>query len=219
MEETKRLLIIGAGGFGREVLHWALDTEASSPGWRVGGLLDSNPTALDRFGIPYAVIGDPASYAPAQFDVFVCALGDPVRKLTLSRALVARGARFVTLVHPTAVVGERNQIGDGCILCPHSVVTTDATLGQFVTLNLGATVGHDAILGDGCILNPHADVNGNVHVGEGVLMGTQAVALPGVQIGDYAKVGAGAVVVSSVAAGTTVVGVPAKPTAPRPAAE
>jgi sugar O-acyltransferase (sialic acid O-acetyltransferase NeuD family) len=210
MAETKRLLIVGAGGCGREVLQWACDVEASSPGWKVAGFLDSNPAALDGFDVPYPILGDAVSYLPSDSDVFVCSLGDPRRKLELVRGLLKRGARFATLVHPTVIVGARNRIGMGCILCPRVLVTTDIVLGNFVTLNFGATVAHDSVIGDGCILNPHCDINGNVRLGEGVYVGTQAVVLPGAQVGDYAKIGAGAVVLRSVAAGSTVVGVPAK---------
>ena len=206
----KRLLIVGAGGFGREILCWARDVEPTQSEWRIGGFLDANPGALDGFAVPLKILGDPAEFAPAETDLCICAIGDPATKQRIVTGLAARGAQFATLIHPTAVIGLNCRIGDGAILCPGVVVTSHVTLGRFVTLNLGATVGHDARLGDWCTLYVHADLAGKVSLGEAVLAGSHSFVLPGVTVGARAVVGAGAVVTRHVPARSSVFGVPAK---------
>lgn len=206
----KRLLIVGAGGFGREVYTWAGHAACEAADWGVAGFLDSNPAALDGFELECPILADPRGYLPRSDEVLICAIGDPATRLQLCRDLKARGARFVNLIHPTAVLGNRVRLGEGTILCPYSVVTTNVSLGDYVVLNLHATVGHDAVLGDGCTLSCHCDVTGGARLGEGVLLGSRASVLPGATVGDYAKVGAGSVVLRTVHAYTTVMGVPAK---------
>jgi len=207
---AQRLLIIGAGGFGREVLGWALDMPAAQRGWEVSGFLDDNPAALASRPAPIAVIGAPLDYPVSANDRLVCAIGDPRTKLSLCRALKARGGQFITLIHPTAVVGPACEIGEGCILCPGAVITTNVTLGRFVAVNVCATVGHDAVVGEGCTLSGHADVTGFARLGEGVFLGSHASVLPGATVGNYAVVGAGSVVLRKVKAGVSVMGVPAR---------
>ena len=206
----KRLLIVGAGGFGREILCWARDVEPTQSEWRIGGFLDANPAALDGFDVPLGILGDPAKFAPAESDLCICALGDPATKQRVVTRLVDHGAQFVTLIHPSVIMGGRCRIGGGCVLCPGVVVTSHVTLGRFVTLNLGATVGHDARLGDWCSLYAHADLAGKVSLGEAVLAGSHSFVLPSVTVGDHAVVGSGAVVIRNVPAGSTMFGVPAK---------
>lgn len=206
----KRLLIIGAGGFGREVMSWASHVNADQRDWEVGGFLDSNPKALDGYDRKIEIVGDPLTYTPSDGDLFVCAIGDPATKLRMCRDMKARGARFLTLIHPTAVIGLDCIIGEGCVLCPGAVITTSVTLGSFVCLNVYSTVGHDAVIGDGCTLSAHTDVTGYATLGEGVFLGTHASILPNATVGDYAVVGAGSVVLRKVRAHSTVVGVPAK---------
>ena len=206
----KRLLIIGAGGFGREIAVWASDVQARDQGFRVEGFLDANPSALDGFKTGLPILADPLDYKPSDQDVFVCAIGDPVQKLKICRSMKERGALFLTLLHPTAVVGPRCQIGEGCVVCPGAILTTDIELGAFVTLNILSCIGHDVVVGQGCILNPHAGVMGRARLGEGVFLGSHAVVLPGAKVGDYARVGAGSVVLNKAAARTTVMGVPAR---------
>lgn len=206
----RRLLIVGAGGFGREMLGWVQAIPAANRDWEVAGFLDANSKALDSFGIEYPILGDPASHTPASDEAFICAIGDPTNKLRVCRDLKARGAQFVTFVHPTAIIGSGCQIGEGSVLCPGAVITTNVILGRFVTLNVYASVGHDTILGDGCTLNGHTDVTGCARLGEGVFMGSHATVLPRAVVGDYAVIGGGSVVLRRVRANATVMGVPAK---------
>jgi len=203
-----RLHIIGAGGFGREVLAWALDIPQAD--WYVEGFLDANPQALESFSCPYNILGNPETFSPSESDLFVCAVGDPIIRLRLCRKLKERGATFLTLIHPTALVGPRCKIGEGCILCPGAVLTTDISIGNYVTLNAYATVGHDVIMKDGCTLSGHSDVTGAARLGEGVFVGSHAAVLPRVTVGDYAVIGAGSIALRNVKPYSTVMGIPAK---------
>ena len=204
-----KLIIAGAGGFGREVLDWAMDIPAADREWEVGGFLDLRPGTLPT------EYGELPIWAESERDRFgdserlVCAVGDPRLRLRICRSLKERGARFATLVHPTAIFGSNNRIGEGCIFCPRSGISNNVTLGSFVVVNCYSGLGHDSIAGEGCTLNCHVDVTGGVTLGEGVLLGSHATVLPGVKVGDYAVVGAGSVVLKNVRAGRTVFGVPA----------
>jgi sugar O-acyltransferase (sialic acid O-acetyltransferase NeuD family) len=213
-----RLLIIGAGGFGREVLGWALAVPAESREWEAAGFLDANPAALDGFPCGHTVLGDPATYVPGPDDVLLPAVADPATKLRICRDLKARGGRFVTLLHPSVIVGPACRIGDGCVLCPRVTLTTNVTIGDFVTCNAYSGFGHDSVIGDGCTISSHADVTGVVRLGEGVFLGSHATVLPRVDVGDYAVIGASSAVVKNVPARATMMGVPAKQIAGFPAA-
>ncbi|MFA4943149.1 MAG: acetyltransferase [Lentisphaeria bacterium] len=207
-----KLLIIGAGGFGRELLgHLRALEQAGQPLGTLAGFLDANPRALDGFGTDLPIRGDPESWQPQPDEQFLCAIGQPATKLRLCAALAARGARFATLVHPAAQVGPHCTLGPGCILCPGAVLTSHVTLGAFVTLNLYATIGHDAVVGDGCTLSSHCDLTGGVRLGNGVFAGSHAAVLPGVIVGAGAVLGAGSVVLRDVPPATTVFGLPAQP--------
>jgi sugar O-acyltransferase (sialic acid O-acetyltransferase NeuD family) len=205
-----RLLLIGASGFGRELLAWARDVPAALRDWEPAGFLDQNPSALDGFGIALPIVGDPGSYDPRPGDRFVCAIGDPTVKLRLCRALRARGGKFTNLVHPLAHVPAGNRVGVGVIFCPWAALTTHVTIGDFVTFNCHAGAGHDAEVGDGCTFSAYAETTGNSVLGEGVFLGSHAVVLPSVRVGERALIGAGAVVLRNVPAGATMFGNPAK---------
>lgn len=209
--QKNRLLVIGAGGFGREVLQWAQDVQAQgSVDWEVGGFLDANPQAFENFDIDLPVLGSPETWQPSPEDRVICAIGDPTIRLRICRELQERGAEFISLIHPSAIVGSRCRIGTGTILCLGVTVTVDATIGDFVVLNVRSCVGHDARIGDGCTVNDFCDVTGNAKLGEGVFLGSHSSVTPSASVGDYARVGAGSVVVRRVRANTTVMGPTAK---------
>lgn len=210
MRTLKQLVIIGAGGFGREVFAWAEQADEFHREWTIKGFIDDDPTALDAFKISARILGNIEDYPVQSDDVFVCAIGNVAPKRRCVEAIRARGGVFARVTHRTAVVGQRVRLGAGVILCPHAVVSCDATLGDFVSINLHSTVAHDAVIGDFTQVHCHADITGGVQVGRDVVVGSHASILPRLSVGDGATVGAGAVVVRDVPAGVTVFGNPAK---------
>ena len=109
----KRLMIVGAGPFGREVLAWLKDVPAAQRTWEVAGFLDPDSAALDGYPCDLPILGEESSLCVSDHDLFICSLGDPVKKLGACRALKSRGAAFATLIHPTATVGPFCTIGEG----------------------------------------------------------------------------------------------------------
>jgi sugar O-acyltransferase (sialic acid O-acetyltransferase NeuD family) len=206
----KRLIIAGAGGFGREVFAWAMGHPDCGEQWEIAGFLDDNLSALDAFEYPVGVIGTVDAYEPQAEDVFLCAIGSPPVRFLVCEKLLAKSARFISLIHPSVVIGGNVTLGRGVIICPQAVLTVDISIADFVIINCMSSVGHDVSIGAYTTLSGHCDVTGNVQIGEGTLLGSGARILPGKKIGSDALVGAGAVVIRSVGDDQKVFGNPAR---------
>lgn len=205
-----RLLIVGAGGFGREVYTWASQIPPQDREWQSAFFLDANPNALQAVGWDVPIIGDPESYMPTANDRILCAIGCVETKVRIFRRLSAQGATFATLVHPTSIVGPECHIGKGCILCPYTVLTCNVTVGDNTAINIHTGIGHDVVVGSHCMISGHVELMGHVTVGNQVFIGGHAAIIPSAQVGDGATVGAGSVVLRRVHPNTTVFGNPAK---------
>lgn len=206
----KKLIIVGAGGFGREVFSCAVDMQPHTSDWEVRGFLDDNPKALNGYNYEAPIIGSIKNYAPQEDDLFIIGMESPQAKLNIGNHLLEKGAKFINLIHPTAIIGKNSTLGYGCVMCAHSALSCDIKGGNFVTLNAHAAVGHDTIIGDGCTISAFAHVSGLVKLGQGAYIGIHGCILPKVEMGDFAIVGAGSVAIKFVRPGTTVIGVPAK---------
>lgn len=206
----KNLIIIGAGGFGREVLSWARQCLEYGKLWHCKGFLDDNPAALNRFETGLPILGSPGSYVPQPNDVFICAIGKPAPRRTCVTAISRAGGVFINVIHPTVAIAERVQLGTGLILFPYTVISCDTVIGDHSALYYHCSVGHDARIGAFCQLSSYCDVTGNVHLEDGVFMGSHASILPSIHVEAGATIGAGSVVIRRVKAHQTVFGVPAK---------
>lgn len=210
--------VYGAGGFGREVMpvlaEWA-KTQISA-----------GQTARAVF------IDDAAAdHAPGKYDILtleqftavdavsreaVLAVGSGELRQKLAEKCRDAGVALGHVIASNAMVLDNVELGDGAVLCPFSMITSDTQIGALFQANIYAYVAHDCVVGDRVTLAPGAKVNGNVEIGDDVYIGTGAVIRPGapgnrVVIGAGAVIGMGAVVTKHVAPGVTVVGNPAKP--------
>lgn len=210
-----RLVIVGAGGFGHEVLDLVERATAAGADLAFVGFLDDGEP--DRAGLQRrnaAHLGPTHAIPPGY--AFLIGIGDPVVRARLDDQLRGIGGEAPALIDPAASLGSNVSLGTGTFLLAGARVSTNARLGRHCHVNLNAVVGHDGILGDCVSVSPGANLGGAVRVGDRVTIGTGANVLPGVTIGDDVVIGAGAVVVGDVAAGSVVVGNPARPIRSRP---
>ena len=204
------IIIVGAGGFGREVYHWAKDS-FSKYQYKIKGFLDDNPRILDNYDMDISIIGNLNNYEVKNQDRFLFAIGDIETKKHIVTNLKKKGAQFLTLVHPTAIVANSAKIGEGVIICPFCLVSDKVLLEDFVMLNIYSSCGHDAKAGSYCILSPYATLNGFVILEDEVFLGTHTTVIPYKRVGYKSKISANSVVMRDVPPNKIVFGVPGKP--------
>jgi len=211
--KTNRILIVGAGGFGREVVQWALDAWPSQAG-RIAGFLSADAGRPNGQACPLPILADPSRFEPEPGDALILAIGIPETRRAVAESLESRGAEFLTLIHPTAIVASTAAIGTGSIVCPYAIVSDSAKVGSFVLLNYHTSLGHDASVGDYAVLSPYASLGGAAQIGNDVFMGMHASVGPGKHVGARSKLSANSCALSNAPADSIIFGAPGR-VAPR----
>jgi len=207
------VIIVGAGGFGREILAWLWQCYSAEE-FRLKGFLTRarDKQSLAGFNVVANVIGDPESYVPCENDRFILAIGDVDARRRTVEALTQQGARFLTMIHPSAVVSESAVIGEGAVLYPFVTVSNCAHLDSFVHLSLYASAGHDSRIGEFCLLSPYATLNGFAVLEDDVFLGSHTMVGPGQVVGRESRVSANTSVLHDVPPLSFVHGVPGRST-------
>jgi sugar O-acyltransferase (sialic acid O-acetyltransferase NeuD family) len=207
--DCDRIIIAGAGGFGREVLQWARHAWPEHAG-KIVGFLSEDPTKLDGHAATLPILGSPDDFEPRPGDRLVLAIGIPRVRREVAERLEARGANFLTLIHPTALVAPTAQIRTGTIICPYAIVSDNVRLGRFVLVNYHASLGHDAKAGDFAVLSPYATLGGGARIENDVFLALHAAVAPAVTVGRASAVAAGSVALRDTPDQSLVLGVPGK---------
>ena len=205
---TTDIVIVGAGGFAREVYAWLKDGLPSD--LRIKGFLSPNPKDLEGFDIEEPILGSEKEYVPTNSDRFVLAIGHMDVRVNVANFLKSRGAKFYTFAHNSAVVSPTASLGEGVVVCPFALVSPNAQVDDFALINFYASVAHDAHVGEFSVLSPYATLNGFAQLGSESFMGTHSTIVPGISVGRRVKIAAGTVALKSVADGNLLMGAKAK---------
>lgn len=206
----KELIIVGGGGMGRTVYCIAQGCYGYETDFTIKGYIDDNVHSLDGYDGYPPVLGTIDDYLIKPNDVFVCSIGNAQTKKKICEKLIAKGAKFQSLIHKTAIVHKNVIIGDGGIVADYSLIGADAKLGDNVLVQPYAVVGHDCIIGDYVRIDTHVVCVGGVVINSGATIHTGAVVSHNVVVGDNAIVAANSFVIKKVKPETTVWGNPAK---------
>lgn len=211
---TRPIVIIGCGGFGREVHDVINAINEVSRQWRVIGYTDDAPVEdnlrlIEERGTDYLGAVSWLDSAPLDID-YVLGIGSGKVRRHLDERLKQTGRHAAVLVHPQASMGYGVRIGDGSVICAGVRLTNNIVLGRHVHLNLNSTVGHDSRLGDYVTVNPLVSISGGVEAGAESVFGTNSTVLQYLSVGEGSVVGAGSCVVKPVSRGAVVKGVPAR---------
>lgn len=208
----KDIVIIGAGGFGREVAWLIEDINKVNHEWNIVGFVDDNAKLHGKKINGYKIIGG-IELLKNMEEVYVSfGLGSPkIKEFILNRLKEFNNIKFTNLIHPSVIIAPYSELGEGNIICANNILSVNSKILNNVTVNLGCTIGHDVVLEDFVTVSPGVNLSGFVTVKKGADVGTGSSVVQGLTIGENTVIGAGAVVVNNLPESCTAVGAPAKP--------
>lgn len=204
----KKMVIVGAGGLGRQVLAQLLVDFGHGREWLVGGFIDERgpDTVSPELGFPW--LGTPDDFLVTDEYIFVSAIGDPSMRRRQVESLEARGAEFVA-IRTRCQIGARTNWGPTFFGYDVSC-GVDSNIGRHAFLDQDVLIGHDVTIGDFVHVGPRCFIGGYAQIGEGAVLNPGSMIGRKVRIGAGAVVGLGAVVLGNVPPGVTVIGNPAR---------
>ncbi len=207
------IAIIGFGGHGRVVA-----AALQAAGHAIVAATDLEPARFAKQRLDFAVISDEAltqRYSPEQVRL-VCGIGtiwpcgaDSHRMRAIAKFKM-QGYEFAGLQHPFGWVAPDVRLADTCQIHAGAVLQPGTVVGDFAIINTRASVDHDCCIAERCHIGPGVTLSGNVEVGAGSHLGTGCTVIQGIKLGRQCFVAAGAIVVSDVADGQFVRGIPAR---------
>lgn len=199
------LLIIGASGHGKVVADIALKMNR----WKSIAFLDDDVSIKTSMGIEVVGTSDDVIAYLTECDVFV-GVGNNATRERIQENLIEEGASIATLIHPSAVIGERVELGAGTVITAGVVINCCTTIGKGCIINTSASVDHDNSIGDYVHISPGARLAGTVKIGHGSWLGIGSIVSNNLNITTSCKVGAGALVIKDISESGIYIGVPAR---------
>lgn len=209
---VKDIVIVGAGGCGRETALIIEDINKEKNKWNLLGFIDDNEDIQNKNINGYKVIGKLEYLQNYKKDIYVvCAIANyKVKKSIIEKLKENENIKFATLIHPSTKLNSTVSIGKGCIVYQNVIITANITIGDHVIISPKTGIGHDSVVENYCSLLWNVNVSGNVVIKEGSLIGSAATIIQGLTIGQESIIGAGAVVIRDIPSNTTAVGNPTR---------
>jgi sugar O-acyltransferase (sialic acid O-acetyltransferase NeuD family) len=198
MMSSKRLIIVGAGDLGREILYSSLDDarDGEEPYWIPIAFVDDDPQKCGTTLENLPVLPVDGAHAKSEDNThFILGVGNPEARETLLAQLVqlAANVRFGSVVHKSATILPNVTVDDGVFVAPNSTIAIGTHLKRHAVVNQNCSVGHDSVVGEFAVLSPGCILSGNTTIGAASFLGSGAITYPGVTLGERCVLSAGTV--------------------------
>ncbi|RLQ94803.1 acetyltransferase [Falsibacillus albus] len=200
-----KLLIIGASGHGKVVADIAIKMNK----WKEIFFLDDNESITSSMGIEVIGTSDKAFDYIDEFEIFV-GIGNNSTRENVQEKLETAGASIPILIHPSSVVGEQVEIGNGTAVMAGAVINCCTKIGNGCIVNTGSTIDHDNCIEDFVHISPGSHLAGTVKVGKGSWLGIGSIISNNLNITSDCQVGAGSVVIQDITETGVYVGAPVR---------
>lgn len=200
-----KLLIIGASGHGKVVADIAIKMNK----WQSIAFLDDDKNIRSSMGLEVIGTSNDVFTHTDEYEIFV-GIGNNDTRQRIHELLETVGASIPVLIHPSAVIGNQVEIGNGTVVMAGTVVNCCTKVGKSCIINTGSTIDHDNCIEDFVHVSPGAHLAGTVKVGQGTWLGIGSVVSNNVNITSSCKIGAGSVVVKDIFKAGVYVGVPVR---------
>jgi sugar O-acyltransferase (sialic acid O-acetyltransferase NeuD family) len=189
------MLLYGAGGHAGVVASIATDC-----GKTTKALFDDNLQKVEISGIP--VIG---KYNSELFvnDPLIITIGNNIIRRRISCRVTHR---FISLVHPSALIDKTVLIGIGTVIMHGSIIQANSVIGNHAIVNTGTIIDHDCRIADFVHIAPGSVLCGNIRIGESSFIGAGSCIAPNLVIGKNCIIGAGSIITKNIPDGVVVHG-------------
>lgn len=203
----KNLIIIGAGGHAAEIRDYINHHNNARPSDRleVTGYIDDDKESYDHYDFPEPYLGTIVDHEIRSDLFYISGIANLKYRQPIIEKFKEKGAKFIGLIHPTAIISPSSEIGEGVVISHNASVGAKAKIGNFNMLNSRCTIGHDTQMGNFNFISPQVAVSGNTKIGNNNLLGTNSCTIPGISIGNDNIIAAGMVVYKPVGNNETVI--------------
>jgi acetyltransferase EpsM len=208
----KKIILVGTGGHAAEVREYIKYHNRLKPDESIEilGFLDVDDKLHRQYEYTEPYLGTAEEHKINLEAEYMFCFGNMVYKHMLVNAYREKGAKFLTFIHPTALIAESCKIGEGVLISHNASVGPMAVVGDFNILNSRCTIGHDTVLGEYNFISPQVSLSGNTIIGSYNMFGVNSATIPSVSLGNNNTVGAGSIITKNVGDNCVVVGVPGK---------
>ena len=198
----QKIIIVGAGGFGREVA-WVIDRiNQRQEYYQVRGFCDDDPSKENDLSDTSLFLGAVDQVINGDLKCgFICAIGNNKLRRSLTDKFISVGFTPCSIIDPSAVIAHDAKVGGGSFVGINSVISVRSQVGTGCIVNHNVSVGHDVTVPDYAQLCPGVSVSGECRIGEGALLGSNSCTIPCKAMGDWSVLGVGGVLISDLEEG------------------
>ncbi|MBT5863275.1 MAG: acetyltransferase [Gammaproteobacteria bacterium] len=204
---SKNIILIGAGGLGKEVFHWFSRDEKFTE--NIKGFLDKSDPDFSKCKIKANFLGNEDTYEFNDDDYVVITIADvKIRSKIYSK--LKNKVQFINLIHSKAIISENVMMGTGNVICPNCIISNNVSMGNNNFININASICHESIIRNNVILSPYSLVNGQCIIDDDVFIGSHATVFQNSRIGKESSIEANTLVKGDIKKNLYVCGVPGR---------